>query len=73
MIRTIEAVVDEQGTVRLKETVRLIAPRRAVLTIFDDDRPSKVDESALVSEPALGRDWNRPEEDAAWSYLQSAR
>jgi hypothetical protein len=47
MIRTIEAVVDEQGTVRLKETVRLIAPRRAVLTIFDDDRPAKVDESAL--------------------------
>ena len=73
MIRTIEAVVDEQGTVRLKETVRLIAPRRAVLTIFDDDRPPKVDESALLSEPALGRDWNRPEEDAAWSYLQPAR
>jgi len=73
MIRKIEAVVDEQGTVRLKETVRLVAPRRAVVTIFDDDRAGKVDESTLLSEPALGRDWNRPEEDAAWSYLQPAR
>ena len=73
MIRKIEAVVDEQGTVRLKETVRLVAPRRAVVTIFDEDRGAKVDESTLLSEPALGQDWNRPEEDAAWSYLQPAR
>jgi hypothetical protein len=73
MIRKIEAVVDEQGTVRLKETVRLVAPRRAVVTIFDEDRGAKVDESTLLSEPALGQDWNRPEEDAAWSYLQPVR
>jgi len=73
MIRKIEAVVDEQGTVRLKETVRLVAPRRAVVTIFDEDRGAKVDESTLLSEPALGQDWNRPEEDAAWSHLQPAR
>ena len=73
MIRTIEAIVDEQGTVRLKESVRLVAPRRAVVTIFDEDKAIKVDESALLSEPALAREWNRPEEDAAWSYLQPAR
>ena len=73
MIRKIEAVVDEQGTVRLKETVRLVAPRRAVVTIFDEDRGAKVDESTLLSEPALGQDWNRPEEDAAWSHFQPAR
>lgn len=73
MIRKIEAVVDEQGTVRLKETVRLVAPRRAVVTIFDEDKVAEVDESALLSEPALARDWNRPEEDAAWSHLQPAR
>jgi len=73
MIRTIEAIVDEQGTVRLKESVRLVAPRRAVVTIFDEDKAIKVDESALLSEPALAQEWNRPEEDAAWSYLQPAR
>ena len=73
MIRKIEAVVDEQGTVRLKEAVRLAAPRRAVVTIFDEDRAAEMDEAALLSEPALAQDWNRPEEDAAWSYLQPAR
>ncbi len=73
MIRKIEAVVDEQGTVRLKETVRLAAPRRAVVTIFDEDRTGQVDEAALLSEPALAGDWNRPEEDSVWSHLQSAR
>ena len=73
MIRTVEAVIDEQGTVRLDEAVRLSAPRRAVVTIFDDDRASKIDEATLLSEPALTQDWNRAEEDAAWSYLQPAR
>ena len=73
MIRTLEAVVDEQGTVRLKEMVRLVAPRRAVVTIFDEDRTGQVDEATLLSEPALAQDWNRPEEDAAWSHLQPAR
>ena len=72
MIRKVEAVVDEQGTVRLKEVVRLSAPRRAVVTIFDEERAGEIDEAALLSEPALAQDWNRPEEDAAWSYLQPA-
>jgi hypothetical protein len=73
MIRKIEAVVDEQGRVRLKETVRLVAPRRAVVTIFDEDKAMKIDASASLSEPALAQDWTRPEEDAAWSHLQPAR
>ena len=73
MIRKVEAVVNEQGTVRLKETVRLVAPRRAVVTIFDENRAGQVDEATLLSEPALAQDWNRPEEDAAWSHFQSAR
>ena len=73
MIRKIEAEVDEQGTVRLKEAVRLAVPRRAVVTIFDEDKAAEIDEPALLSEPALAQDWNRPEEDAAWSYLQPAR
>lgn len=28
-----------------------------------------VRESALLSEPVLRRDWDRPEEDAAWAHL----
>jgi len=29
-----------------------------------------VSESALLSEEALAQDWNRPEEDEAWSHIQ---
>lgn len=32
-----------------------------------------VDESALLGEAALAVDWLRPEEDAAWSHLQSEK
>lgn len=72
MIRTIEAVVDVQGRVELSEPVHLPAPRRALITILDDEAVVPIHESAMLSEPAL-EDWNRPEEDAAWSHLQSAR
>ena len=43
--------------------------RRAVLIMLDEDA-TQISETALLSEPALA-DWNRPEEDAAWSHLQS--
>lgn len=38
---------------------------------FDADEVL-ANETALLSEPSLS-DWNRPEEDAAWSYLQRER
>jgi hypothetical protein len=69
MIRTVEAVVDARGNVRLLEEVQLPGPRRALVTILDD--VPRGDEPALLSEGALA-DWSRPEEDAAWSHLQPA-
>ena len=73
MIRTFEAVVDEQGNVRLLEPVQLPGTRRALVTILEEEPLVKVSETALLSEAALGEDWNRPEEDAAWSHLQPAK
>jgi hypothetical protein len=73
MIRTVEAVVDEQGHVRLTEAVRLTRSQRALVTILDEDPAPEVDETARLSELALAEDWGRPEEDEAWSYLQGAR
>jgi hypothetical protein len=70
MIRTVAAVVDANGHVRLLEEVRLSAPRRALVTILDEG-PQSGEETALTSERALA-DWGRPEEDAAWSHLQRA-
>lgn len=69
MIRTIEAVIDEQGNVRLLESVRLPSARRALLTILEDRPAAGTHESALLSEASLAEDWNRPEEDEAWSHL----
>ena len=51
MIRTVEAVVDPNGNVRLLEDIRLPGPRRALLTILDDAPRSE--ETALLSERAL--------------------
>ena len=70
MTRTIEAVIDRDGKIRLLEPVPPGASRRAVLIILDELSVSN--ESAILSEEAL-QDWNRPEEDAAWSHLQPAR
>ena len=69
MLRTVEAVIDEKGGVRLLESVNLPAARRALVTILEDE-PITSQETALLSEAALAMDWERPEEDAAWSHLQ---
>ncbi len=37
MLRTVEAVIDEQGQVHLLETVQLARARRALVTILDDE------------------------------------
>lgn len=73
MIRTVEAVVSEEGKVRLLEEVRLPAARRAFVTILEEDPRLIAGEAALLSEQALAEDWSRPEEDEAWSHLQSER
>jgi len=71
MPTTVEAVIDEQNNVRLLEPVHLSGPRRAFLIILDEPALN-IPETALLSEQALAKDWNRPEEDEAWSYLQQA-
>jgi hypothetical protein len=73
MIQTFEAVIDEQGQVHLLEVVRPGVPRRALVTVLDEGPAEPANETALLSEAALAEDWNRPEEDAAWSHLQSEK
>lgn len=72
MIQTVEAVVGVDGRVRLLGDLRITGPRRALVTVLEE--PAAVPgEAALLAEAALAADWNRPEEDAAWSHLQSAK
>ena len=73
MIKTVEAVIDPQGGVRLLEAVSLPGARRALVTILDEEPAMLPNETALLSEAALAEDWNRPEEDAAWSHLQPGK
>ena len=71
MIKTFEAVIDDRGNVKLLEPVHLKSSSRVFVVILDE--PAVHDnETALLSEAALS-DWTRPEEDAAWSHLQSAK
>ena len=69
MIQTVEAVVDEMGRVRLLSEIHVASPRRALVTVLEE--PAVVPgDTALLAEAALGADWARPEEDAAWAHLQ---
>ena len=70
MLRTVEATIDKNGGVHLSEPVRLSHTCHAIVTILEGH---DVCETAVLSELALGEDWNRPEEDKAWSHLQQGR
>jgi hypothetical protein len=67
MLKSIEATIETNGEIHLREPVRLAHSCRAIVTILEEP---EVPETALLSEEALSRDWERPEEDAAWSHLQ---
>jgi hypothetical protein len=73
MIRTVEGLIDKDGVVRLLEAVPLQGTRRAIVMILDEEPPVYPNETALLSEAVLAEDWNRPEEDAAWLYLQQVK
>lgn len=72
MIQTVEAVVDTAGRVQLLGEVHVSSPRRALVTVLEE-AAAVPGEAALLAEAALAVDWNRPEEDAAWSHLQPGK
>lgn len=72
MIQTVEAVIDAQGHVRLLGPVCIDGLRRALVTVLEEAAVVP-GEAALLAEASLAADWSRPEEDTAWSHLQSAR
>ncbi|OAD20409.1 hypothetical protein THIOM_003893 [Candidatus Thiomargarita nelsonii] len=72
MLQTIEAVIDIGGQIRLLEPIKLTKTKRALVTLLNnEDEPMMTGiENALLSEETLGKDWNKAEEDQAWSHLQ---
>ncbi len=57
-MQTFEAIIDENGKVRLLETVRLPQARRALLTILDDVTP----EASVLSNQSLAQKWSDNQE-----------
>lgn len=71
MLRTLEAIIEPDGRVRLLEAVALPGTRRALVTVLEESADEAgSDLTTLLSEAALAQDWDRPEEDAAWAHLQ---
>jgi hypothetical protein len=70
MLKSIEATIETDGRVHLKERVHLTRTCRAIVTIIEE---TDIVETALLSEESLAEGWNRPEEEEAWSYLQQAQ
>lgn len=71
MLQTVEAIIEEDGRLRLLETVDLAGARRVLVTFLDiSAEEENVAETALLSEAALAEDWNRAEEENAWQHLQ---
>ena len=70
-MRTIEAVINEEGQIQLLESIEGGRRRRAIVVVLDEPA-AVIEETAVLSEEAL-EDWNGPEEDSAWSYLQPAK
>ena len=73
MSRKIEAIIDKDGHVRLLEAISLSSTRHALVTILDDEESYDSHDVTLMSEAALAVDWNRPEEDEAWSHIQQVK
>ena len=69
MLQTIEAVIDQNGILRVLEPVQWPKHRRVLITILNEEPSDEQDNLALISAVALARDWDRPEEDEAWSHL----
>ena len=67
MLKAVEATIESDGRIHLLEPLHLEHSCRAIVTIIEEP---DVPETALLSQQSLAHDWERPQEDAAWSHLQ---
>ena len=74
MMQTIEAVIDENGSVKLLENVRLRQARRALLTILDDE-PRQIGKSQASNRAlsdALNAAYTNDSDDEEKEFLRLA-
>ena len=68
MTTTVEAIY-ENGKLMLPRPLSLPEKSHVRVTIESDAEPDESFNGLLLSESALVKDWNTPEEDAAWASL----
>lgn len=69
MSRIVEAIVEQDGSLRLLEKLELRTGDRVLVTVPSSE--SESNETALLSEASLAGDWDLEEEDEAWAHLES--
>ena len=73
MIQTYQAIINPEGSVKVLQYIDIDHSKKALLIVFDEAEEESFYEKSLpyiLSQSSLERDWNRPEEDEAWAYLQ---
>lgn len=70
MLQTFRGIIEQDGRLRTREQINLTRPRQVIVTLLDSDPAEDDFDLALMSEAALARDWDRPEEEEAWSHLE---
>lgn len=67
-IRIPKILLNESG---LDDEVELVVKKGEIRILAADVKEKKmIKDTLLLSEKALGTDWSKPEEDAAWESLQ---
>lgn len=69
MLQTIEAMTDQNGKLKILDSIQLPKRRKVIITMLNEEPSDELINLALLSEAALAKDWERPEEDEAWSRL----
>ena len=69
MLQSIEGMTDQNGKLKIPGNINLPKSRRVIITILDEEPTDKAFNLALLSESALAKEWERPEEDKAWLHL----
>lgn len=69
MLQTIEAMTDQNGKLKILDSIQLPKSRKVIITILNEEPSDELINLALLSESSLAKDWERPEEDEAWSHL----
>ncbi len=69
MLQTIEAMTDQNGKLKILDSIQLPKSRKVIITILNEAPSDELINLALLSESSLAKDWERPEEDEAWSHL----